>query len=297
MENFTSETLIKRKTPFEFCKYTTYGLGGRAEFAYLPETVLQAKAAYDRLAASGKKFVVLGNGSNVLASDGAYGGAVICTKYMRGIVRLGKNSLMCLAGTRVGELLSYCKKRRLGGLEYLYGIPATLGGAAYMNAGVSGFSFGDNIESVRVYNGKSSVLTREICNFGYRHSTMRDINAIILSIIVNVDECEHDEIDRRIEYFKKRRSHLPKGRSCGCVFKNPQGVSAGYLIEAAGLKGFGFGGAYVSENHASFIINGGGSATDVKRVIDFVKRKVFEKFGILLCEEVVYIGDFDDFNG
>ena len=120
---------------------------------------------------------------------------------------------------------------------------------------------------------------------------------MILSIVVNVDKLPVDEIERRIAYFKGRRKHLPKGRSCGCVFKNPACGSAGYYIESAGLKGFTVGGATVSQDHASFVINNGGTAYDVRCVINVVKRRVFEKFGILLEEEVVYIGDFNEING
>ena len=297
LENYIAEPKIKIISPFKFSENTTYGLGGNAVAAYQPKTVYEAKSAFDRLTANGIPFEILGNGSNVLASDKGISGAVISTKNLRGIIRLDKNRLLCLAGTRTGELLSYCKKHRLGGLEYLYGIPATLGGAAFMNAGVNGASIGSDIVNVRIYDGKSRVLTREMCNFAYRHSTMRDIKALILSIIVNVCESSDEEIEERIAYYRQRRSHLPKGKSCGCVFKNPDGVSAGYLIDCAGLKGFKVGGAYVSERHASFIINDGGSAGDVKALIDIVKSKVFEKFGILLDEEVVYIGEFNDFNG
>lgn len=288
---------IKIVSPFTFSQNTTYGLGGKAIAAYLPKTPYGAQIAYDRLVANGIPFVVLGNGSNVLAADNGFSGAVICTKNLRGIIRLDKNRLLCLAGTRVGELLAYCKARGLGGLEYLYGIPATVGGAVFMNAGVSGFAIGGDVESVRVYDGKIHTFSREKCNFAYRHSTMRDINAIILSIIVNVCNSSSEEIEERIEYFKARRSHLPKGKSCGCVFKNPGGISAGFLIESAGLKGVRFGGAFVSDKHASFIINDGGTSADVKSLICLIKQKVLEKFGILLEEEVVYIGEFNDFNG
>ena len=297
LDKFTNVAAVKTIRQFDFSKNTTYGLGGRAEIAYLPKTIYEAKKVFDRLSSSHTKFEILGNGSNVLVSDKGVSGDVICTKSLCGIIRLDKNRLMCLAGTRIVELLAYCKNRGLGGLEYLYGIPATVGGAAFMNAGVNGVAFGENIESVRVYDGKTRILSREMCNFGYRHSTMRDINALILSIIVNVDECDAEEIENRIEFYKQRRMHLPKGKSCGCVFKNPKGFSAGYLIEAAGLKGVKCGGAYVSDKHASFIINGGGCASDVKILIGKVKDKVFEKFGVLLQEEVVYIGDFNDFNG
>lgn len=297
LKNCIDNPKIKIVSPFNFSENTTYGLGGNAIAAYQPKTVYEAKTAFDRLTANGIPFEIIGNGSNVLASDKGIGGAVISTKNLRGIIRLDKNRLMCLAGTKTGELLAYCKKHRLGGLEYLYGIPASVGGAAYMNAGVSGAAIGGNIESVRIYDGKSRVLTREMCNFAYRRSTMRDIKALILSIIVNVWESPVEEIEERLTYYRQRRSHLPKGKSCGCVFKNPDGVSAGYLIDNAGLKGFSIGGAHVSELHASFIINDGGSAGDVKALIDIVKSKVFEKFGILLDEEVVYIGEFNDFNG
>ena len=166
-----------------------------------------------------------------------------------------------------------------------------------MNAGVSGAAIGTDIAYVRIYDGKSHVLTREMCDFAYRHSTMRDIKALILSIIVNVCDSSVEEIEERLAFYRQRRSHLPKGKSCGCVFKNPDGMSAGYLIENAGLKGFRIGGAYVSERHASFIINDGGLAVDVKALIEVVKSKVLERFGILLNEEVVYIGEFNDFNG
>ena len=297
LNNCVKYPKIKIVSPFKFSENTTYGLGGTAIAAYLPATPYEAKTAYDRLTSNGIPFEILGNGSNVLVSDKGISGAVISTKNLRGIIRLDKNRLLCLAGTRIGELLSYCKKHGLGGLEFLYGIPATIGGAAYMNAGVSGAAIGDHIESVCVYDGKLRVLIREKCNFAYRHSTMCDIKALILSIIVNVCDSSAEEIEERITYYKNRRSHLPKGKSCGCVFKNPDGASAGYLIEKAGLKGMRVGGAYVSGQHASFIINEGNSSADVKKLINIVKSKVSERFDILLEEEVVYIGDFNDFNG
>lgn len=288
---------VKTVKPYNFSNNTTYGLGGNAKVAYVPKTIWQAKCAYDVIKKSGENCLILGLGSNVLVSDCGYDGSLISTREMRGIIKVDENRLFCLAGTKLCDLLKYCKNNNLSGLEYLYGIPATVGGAAYMNAGVCGYAIGDNISKVAIYNGKNSILSRKDCNFTYRHSTMRDINAIILSIIVNVSNGRSEEIEEKINFFKDRRAHLPKGKSCGCVFKNPDGQSAGYLIEAAGLKGFSIGGATVSQNHASFIINRGGTASDVKAVIDFVKRVVFDKFGVCLSEEVVYIGEFNDFNG
>lgn len=297
LENTTNFDSIKSASPFSFAKNTTYGLGGTAPKAYFPSTPFQAKAVYSELKDCGAGFKIIGGGSNVLVSDGGITEEVISTRNLRGIIRLSADRLLCLAGTKISELLAYCKKRNLSGLEYLYGIPATVGGAAYMNAGVCGFAIGDNILSVRVYDGKTRNLSREKCNFGYRRSTMRDINALILSIIVKVDLSDSATVENRIEYFRARRLHLPKGKSCGCVFKNPAGYSAGYLIETAGLKGCAIGGARVSDIHASFILNEGATSCEVRSLIELVKRRVFETHGIYLEEEVVYIGDFNEFDG
>lgn len=296
LKNAVDRARVKQISPFDFSKNTTYGLGGIAFRAYYPSTPWQAKAVYDKLKSEGGQFEIVGGGSNLLVSDSGIEGEVISTRNLRGIVRLDERRLMCLAGTRVSELLAYCERHGLGGLEYLYGIPATVGGAAYMNAGVSGFAIGDDIESVRIYNGNVVNLCHEKCNFGYRQSTMRDINAIILSIIVKVNKCNKQDVRERLDYFKARRSHLPKGKSCGCVFKNPQGYSAGYLIDAAGLKGFRLGGARISDVHADFILNESATAEEVKSLIEIVKARVSEKFGINLEEEVVYIGEFNEFN-
>ena len=296
LKNAVEAANIRRVAPFSFAKNTTYGLGGYAEKAYYPKTPWQAKRVYDNLKNCGTPFEIVGCGSNLLVADSGMEGEVVSTRELRGIIRLSENKLLCLAGTKISELLAYCKKHNLGGLEYLYGIPATVGGAAYMNAGVSGFAIGDNIIDMCVYDGKVSHFSNEKCNFGYRRSTMRDINALILSIIVKVNAMPVQEIDERIAFFKDRRSHLPKGKSCGCVFKNPEGYSAGYLIDATGLKGFTIGGARVSDVHADFILNESATAYEVKTLINLVKSRVLEKFGIELEEEVVYIGEFNDFN-
>lgn len=285
---------VKCVAPYNFSVHTTYGVGGNANIAYLPSTLLEAKAVYDSVKKQNVPFVVIGNGSNLLVSDDGFKGVVISTAKLRGIVRTGENTLFCLAGTKISDLLKYCKKHRLSGLEYLMGIPATVGGAAYMNAGVCGVAIGDNIVNVRLYGEKTVILNKNQCNFGYRHSTMRDINTIILGVTLKVNGSDDQTIEERLSYYRERRLHLPKGKSCGCVFKNPVGFSAGYLIDACGLKGKSCGGAVVSETHANFILNCGASADDIKRLIAKVKESVADKFGVCLQEEVVYIGEFND---
>lgn len=284
------------------CKYinlsslTTYGLGGPAQ-CYFPRTPYRAKQIYRQLESEGRKIAILGNGSNVLASDSGFDGGVICTGYMDGIVRLGETEILCLAGTKISSILSYCLKHGLGGAEYMYGIPASIGGAAYMNAGVGEHSISQNIAYITYFGDFCGNFSAEKCNFGYRYSTMRDIKGLILAVALKLQPANPLEIKERIDFFKARRAALPKGRSCGCVFKNGTNYSAGELIDKAGLKGLKSGGAHVSAEHANFIINDGGSAGDVKTLISLVKSRVLKRFGVDLREEVVYIGEFNDFNG
>lgn len=271
---------------------TTYGLGGRAEI-YFPENLYEAKRAYSVALSHGAPPLVLGNGSDILAADGGCMREIICTKKLTGIVRVADDRLFCLAGTKVSTLLNYCRLRGLGGLEYLVNIPATIGGIAYMNGGAAGKYIGENVVSVTLYNGKTVKLCNYACHYSYKHSTMRDINALILSILLKVDVSEQSVVEERIKEFSRRRRNLPKGKSCGCVFKNPAGDYAARLIEKAGLKGRRIGGAFVSDEHANFIINDGGSASDVFRLISLVREEVKLRFGVTLEEEVIYFGDFE----
>lgn len=291
--------LVKRTccdASFCFSKNTTYGLGGKADYCYYPQNIPQAVAVYEYLSRNNIEFVTLGNGSNILASDNNYHGAVVCTRKMKGIIRLNGTTLCCLSGTTTSDIINYCLKHNLTGLEFLYGIPATVGGLVYMNGGAGGKYLNSNVISVKVYNGKIINLSNKNCDFSYKHSTMRDMNCPVLSVFLTVASEKSEIIKENLNNFKQLRNRLPKGKSCGCVFKNPVGFSAGKLIDGAQLKGLKIGGAYVSPVHANFIINDNACADDVVRLIEIIKRKVFEKYGVILEEEVVYIGEFNDFN-
>lgn len=285
---------VKKTEDFSFSENTTYGLGGAARIAYFPESIKQATAVFDYLTDSGQKFITLGNGSNVLASDSGFDGAVIVTKKLAGICRTGENKLFCRAGTSVSKLLNYCALNGFGGLEYLTGIPATVGGLVYMNGGAGGKYVESNIVKVKFYDGKMHVFSNKNCRFGNKHSTMQDVKCLILGAELAFVPESGEEIKRKISAYAARRCFHPKGKSCGCVFKNPDGLSAGKLIDEAGLKGLSIGGAFVSREHANFVINRGGSSDDVYRLIREVRRRVFETAGVLLDDEVVYIGDFND---
>ena len=283
---------IKKINGFSFAKNTTYGCGGNAEIAYFPDSIKQAEVVYDYLSQSCKNFVILGNGSNVLASDKDFDGAVLSTKKIVGITKTSSNTIFCHAGTKVSELMKFCVDNELSGLEYLAGIPATVGGLALMNGGAGGLYIGENIKNVLLYNGTICEFSNKKCKFGYKYSIMRDINALILGVELKVDPQNSENVRNRISMYLDRRKFHPKGPSCGCVFKNVGKLSAGKIIDDCGLKGLKYGGACVSVDHANFLINNGGCASDVYNLIGAIKNKVFERTGIMLEEEVVYIGDF-----
>lgn len=288
---FSLNTLKSEKN-FSFAKNTTYKCGGIAEIAYFPESVKQTVATYDYLSKSGKDFIILGKGSNVLASDRNFKGAVLATRNLSGINRISQNSIFCYAGTTVSQLLKYCIEYGISGLEYLAGIPATIGGLVLMNGGAGGFYIADNVVNVMLYNGSIRSFTNKKCNFGYKYSIMRDINAIILGVELRIFNKDSQTVQKNVSLYLNKRRNQPRGASCGCVFKNCGNLSAGKIIEDVGLKGLAYGNAYVSKEHANFIINGGKSALDVYRLIKSVKEEVFSQTGIKLEEEVVYIGDF-----
>ena len=277
---------------FNFSEHTTYRLGGKADYAYAPKTPGGAVAVYDYFKENKIPFVILGNGSNVLVSDKGYRGGVICTYCLSGIRQTGENKLYCRAGTKVGTLMKYCADNCLGGLEYLAGIPATIGGIVYMNGGAGGKYIADNVLKVKLYDGKVHNFSNKYCNFAYKYSTMQDINALILGVELAVYPLNGQIVKDNIKNALLKRSGLPVGASCGCVFKNADGCSAGKIIDEAGLKGLSFGGAEVSEKHANFIISTSSSSYDVLTLIKELKRLVLERTGVALEEEVVYIGDF-----
>ena len=226
-------------------------------------------SVFNHIKRQGDKLAVIGNGSDILASDKGFDGSVICTKSLKGITLTDNNTVICQAGATVSELLKLCTDNGLGGLEYLAGIPATLGGVVCMNAGAGGRYICGDVVKVDYFDGKNRSFSNKQCKFDYKYSIMRDIIGVISTVELKIE-----------------------GKSCGCVFMNPAGLSAGKIIDDCGLKGACVGGAVVSDIHANFILNRGGSSSDVKELIDRVKNTVLKNTGILLREEVVYIGDF-----
>lgn len=274
---------------FDFSLRSTVGVGGIAPMAVYPDTEEKLVKLLRNFENEGVSYHVLGNLSNVLPPDGVSKRVVVCTKLLKGISV--EKGFYAEAGVVSGALISAMKTYELSGAEFLSGIPCTLGGALYMNAGVAGFYLSDIVESVRVYRrGEVIELSQKDCGYGYKTSVFMQNGDVILGARLCLRSASESEITANLKAFKERRQHLPKGKSMGCVFKNPQGYTAGKLIEGAGLKGLRMGDAYVSLEHANFIINDkNATAKQIKGLIGLIKNAVYAQYKIKLEEEIRYL--------
>ena len=276
-----------------------YEIGGIADYFTDVCNTEDIKQALDFAKENKIPYFILGNGSNCLISDKGYRGLVINTRRMDGIFIL-QNSVRAESGAQLSAFVRDTILAGLGGTEELSGIPGTLGGAIYMNAGAYSQTISDYITQVCYYDCDTHtevVVSKKEADFGYRSSLFQRKNCIILwaefdlKLKVGVGIL----LSRQNEILQKRRLSQPlEYRSCGSVFKRPAGYYAGKMIEESGLKGFSVGGAEVSEKHANFIINkGNATAEDVCAVISQVRKVVHEKYLITLDTEIVFLGEFD----
>ena len=276
-----------QETPFDFAKHSSIGCGGKAAIAFYPKNVAETSALLQKLQKDGIEYCVLGNLTNVLPFDSDTDKAVVCTKDINGIM-LTEKGVFAYAGVTSGVLLRFCKQNARTGAEFLQGIPCTLGGALFMNAGVGGRYIADIVEKVLIYrDGELLSLNAAECGYAYKKSIFMQNGDVILGASLLLEKASEREIEEKEKFYADRRAHLPKGRSMGCVFKNPDGEFAGDLIERSGLKGLRLGGAYVSGQHANFIINDGTcQASDVETLIGIIKNTVFAQYGVRLEEEI-----------
>lgn len=276
-----------KEAPFDFAKHSSIGCGGKAAVAFYPKNVAETTSLLQKLQNDGVEYCVLGNLTNVLPSDAGTDKAVVCTKDLNGIM-LTEKGVFAYAGVMSGNLLRFCKQNARTGAEFLQGIPCTLGGALFMNAGAGGRYIADVVEKVLVCR-KGELLSLPVaeCGYAYKKSIFMQNGDVILGASLSLEKADEKEIAEKEKYYAERRAHLPKGRSMGCVFKNPDGASAGALIERSGLKGLRWGGAYVSAQHANFIINDGKCrARDIETLIGLIKNAVFAQYGVRLEEEI-----------
>lgn len=268
-----------------FSRCTTIGVGGSAAVAVSPRTVEEAAELLCVLLRERIPHYFLGAGANILPPDGEYEGVIVRFSALNALYADG-TEVYCGAGVTGGALCRFARARLLSGAECFTGIPMTVGGGIAMNAGVRDGHFSDLVcRVVALDRGRIAVLGKGDCLFGNKRSVFQG-GIAVLGASLMLRYSYREEIERNTCYFRMRRKDLPKGRSMGCVFVNPEGESAGELIDRCGLKGARIGGAFVSSAHANFIISDGGSSADVSALIAFVRKQVYAQTGVLLREEI-----------
>lgn len=275
-------------------RHTSFKIGGNADTYVKVDTISKLSAIIKECAESDIDYLILGNGSNVLVSDDGYRGVVIrLDGEFRKMSLVDENTIYCGAGASLAALCKYALSCGLSGLEFAWGIPGTVGGAAFMNAGAYDGEMKFVVHSVShlTPDGNIGRIEKEDLRMGYRTSVYRTNKCIITGVTLKLKKANPDDIREKMDDFLNRRSTKQplEYPSAGSVFKRPEGAFAGALIEQCGLKGKCHGGAQVSEKHAGFIINkSNATANDVKSLIREVQTKVYDETGYNLeCELII----------
>ena len=269
--------------------HTSMEVGGPARYFFLPKSEDDLRFLLTTLEAEQYPYYIKGNGSNLIFPDEGYDGAVIEIRSMQNVTITGEE-VYAEAGILLKDLSEQILAASLTGFEFASGIPGSLGGAVYMNAGAYDGEMKDIVQSVRLMTKSGEILekTNEEMEFAYRRSLCSAGELIVLGATLKLQQGDPEAIRAKIDDLTSRRQEKQplEYPSCGSVFKRPEGYFAGKLISDAGLKGYSIGGAQVSEKHAGFIINkGGASAQDVLDLIAYVQKTVDEKFHVQLeCE-------------
>lgn len=282
------------KENFELKNLCTFSIGGKAKFLCLVKTKEDLLDALKLAKKQGLKFHIHGGGSNTLYSDKDLDLVVIKMNNIGVNLNLDKNQLTVLSGTPWSFLQNYCLKNNLFGLEPLMGIPGTIGGAVFGNAGAHGMEIKDALIEVECFNIKTEkfeYIDLQTFNFSYRYSDFKkNPNLIIWSVKLKISAKSQDCKGDLEEFRSFRLEKQPQGKTTGSYFKNPANDSAGRLIQAVGLKGHEIGGIKSSEKHANFFINfNNASFKDVKALESLIKKRVKEEFDIDLTAEVITV--------
>jgi len=292
IELLEKSNLGKIEKNVKLSKYTTYKTGGKAKVIVYPKNATCLVKLLKILKNSEVKFKILGNGSNVLFSDKTYDGVLIRLNEFDKVDFLPRNKIVVGAGYSLMKLSLQASKKGLAGLEFAAGIPGTVGGAIYMNAGAYKSDMGYIVQQVKVLTPDLKVITlsNKEMNFHYRSSFLQSHPGYIcLEVVLKLTKGDKDALDEVIKERRKRRmeSQPLEFPSAGSVFRNPEGMFAGQLIEEAGLKGKMIGGAMVSEKHANFIINyKNAKSSEIKELIELVHDTVLEKYNVdMRCEQ------------
>tara|TARA_B100001750_G_C15505728_1_gene600196 strand:+ start:916 stop:1794 length:879 start_codon:yes stop_codon:yes gene_type:complete len=284
MEIFRNEKLSK---------HTTINLGGRAKKICFPKNIDELKSLL--ISFSGQKFIIIGNGSNVVFRDGGYDGIVVSLKkFNRETISIKNEKIIVGAGVSCSKFAKFLYKKKISGFEFLHGIPGTIGGAMAMNAGAFDTSIWDKITNCKVINNKGTI---KIFNRKQISTLYRKVHINRKSYFIEAELLIDSKIKFKnnliLEYAIKRKSTQPVNqRSSGCIFKNPTTkYSASYLIEKSGLKSRKIGGIYISKKHSNYFINdGNGTSNDLEKLILLVKRTIKKEHNVDLDCEVHIFG-------
>jgi len=306
LKDIFSEGLFEGEVRFmePMRNHTSLKIGGPADIFAMPQDLSSLKNMHINLKRNQIPFFPFGGGTNILVRDGGIEGTVISLRFFRRTGILSKDNkymyLFAETGTLLQRLVNFSKENGYSGIEGLAGIPGTIGGAIFGNAGAFGYEMKDVLVSVEVMDieGRIKKFNAEEINFGYRSSSISQ-NELILAAEIKLKKDKKEEVSAKVDDFlrEKREKQPIMEPSAGCVFKNPPGLSAGKLIDEAGCKGMRIGDAEVSSIHANFFINKGkANASDFIRLMEDVARRVKERFGVVLEPEIKIVGR-DNVNG
>lgn len=290
------EELIRVQRDEPMARHTTFAIGGPADLFIKPKTVDTLRETMACLQTLEVPYYVIGNGSNILVSDAGVRGAVVCTCDMDDVSHNEDGTMTVQAGALLSKMARAAQRSGLSGAEFAAGIPGSMGGAVFMNAGAYDGSVEHLVQKTYFLDevGNVCMITEKAHRFGYRHSIFKEHPEwTIVQAVVQLQHGDQAEIlNKMSELAKRRREKQPLNfPSAGSTFKRPEGAFAGKLIEDAGLKGFSVGAAQVSEKHAGFLINrGGATCEDMKKLIAHVSEAVQKCSGYTLECEVRMLG-------
>lgn len=292
--NELSKLQYDKEFNYPMKKYTSLRVGGMADLIIYPNNSEELVGLLNLMREKNIPWVVLGGGSNTIVYDRGIKGVVVSTKKLRKIEFRNSGKVLAEAGAVLGTILNKTINRGMSGFEFSAGIPGTVGGGIFMNAGANCGEIKDVTERVWIWDGNKEVpIDRADINFEYRKSNLPE-NCVITKALFQLKISSKEKVERKVKnYLDKRSKTQPiKYTNTGSIFKNPPQEPAGKLLEELGLKGFKVGGAKISEIHANFIINSGNASTnDVLELIEFAKKQALAKRGINLETEVRIIGE------
>lgn len=296
--NFLKIANIDFEENVEGKKLCSFKVGGNVRVVVRPKTADQLTALYDYLNENEIKNILLGRGSNVVISDDGFDGVVVSLSSLSSvdIDITDDNRIIAGAGASMASLSLFACENGLCGLEFAHGIPGSVGGGVYMNAGAYGGEIAQVLKSCMIFDkgrGMLFMVEGNECEFSYRHSIfMENKDLLVLFATFELEDGNFEEIKSKMDEYKAKRiaSQPLEYPSAGSTFKRPQGYFAGKLIEDSGLKGYTVGGAQVSEKHAGFVINrGGATAEDIRNLVSHIQKTVKEKFDVSLECEIEFV--------